>query len=211
MNKHKYCDKHGTELDSHTNMHVIGCNARVISTSDMMCDVRDFSPDISPLKVKIVYAGVEYSCLYTGLDYILVIRNRLHVPAMVHNLIPPFIMRELGVIVNDMAKIHLNNPMEEDHSLFFQEVNLRIPLQLHGVLSYFETIKPSTQSLNENENIYLLTPDKWNPHDTGYTSNKDGILDHEGNMIFHKHRQQIYLSDVQEDTYMYAAMTISSV
>ena len=211
MNKHKYCDKHGTELDSHTNMHVIGCNARVISTSDMMCDVRDFSPDISPLKVKMVDAAVEYSCPYTGVDYILVIRNGLHVPAMVHNLIPPFIMRELGVIVNDMAKIHLNNPMEEDHSLFFQEVNLRIPLQLHGVFSYFETSKPSTQSLNENENIYLLKPDKWNPHDTSHASNKDGMLDHEGNMILHKHRQQIYLSDVQEDTYMYAAMTISSV
>ena len=37
------------------------------------------------------------------------------------------------------------------------------------------------------------------------------MLDHEGNMIFPKHRQKIYLSDVQEDTYMSAAMKISSV
>ena len=101
-------------------------------------------------------------------------------------------------------KIHLNNPTEEDHSLFFQEGNLRIPLQLHGLFSYFETSKPSIQSINENEKIYLLTLDKWNPHDTSYNSNEDSILDHEGNMILPKHRQKIYLSDVQEETYISA-------
>ena len=101
-------------------MPVIGFNARVIATSDMPCDVRDFIPDISPLKVKIVDAAVEYSCRYTGVDYIIVIRNGLHVPEMVHNLILPFIMRELGILVNDTAKIHLKNPTEEDHSLFSQ-------------------------------------------------------------------------------------------
>ena len=93
MNTHEYCAKHRTELDSHANIAVIGCNARVIATSDMTCDVRDFSPDISPLKVKIVDAAVEYRCLYTGVDYILVIRNGLHFPAMEDSLIPPFIMR----------------------------------------------------------------------------------------------------------------------
>ena len=143
MNTHEFFDKHRNELDSHANMPVIGSNAIVIATSDKMCDVRAFIPDICPLKVKILDAEVEYSCPYTGVDYILVIRKGLHVPSMVHNLIPPFIMRELDSFVNDTAKIHLKNPTEEDHSLFFQEGNLRIPLQLHGVLSYFERIKPS--------------------------------------------------------------------
>ena len=117
VNTHEFCSKHRTELDSHANIPVIGCNARVIATSDKTCDVRAFSPDISPLKVKIVDAAVEYSCPYTGVDYILVIRNGLHVPEMLHNLIPPFIMRELRIFVNDTEKIHLKNPTEEDHSV----------------------------------------------------------------------------------------------
>ena len=78
----------------------------------MMCVVIDFSLYISPLKVKIVDAAVEYNCPYSGVEYILVIRNGLYMPAMVHNLIPLFIMKELGIFVNDTAKIHLNNPTE---------------------------------------------------------------------------------------------------
>ena len=68
MNTNEFCDKHCTELDSHANMPVSGFNTRVIATSDMTCDVRAFSPDICPLKVKLVDAAVEYSCPYTGVD-----------------------------------------------------------------------------------------------------------------------------------------------
>ena len=84
VNTHEFCDKNRTELDSHDNIPVIGSNARVIATSYITCDVRDFSPDICPLKVKIVDVAVDYSCPYTGVEYILVIRNWLHVPEMVN-------------------------------------------------------------------------------------------------------------------------------
>ena len=68
MNTHEFCDNNCTELDSHANIPVIGCNTRVIATSEKTCDVRAFSPDICPLKVKIAYAAVEYSCPYTGVE-----------------------------------------------------------------------------------------------------------------------------------------------
>ena len=38
--------------------------------------------------------------------YILTVRNALHVPSMEHNLIPPFIMREAGLVINDVPRIH---------------------------------------------------------------------------------------------------------
>ena len=79
---------------------------------------------------------------------------------MNHNLIPSFIMREAGVVVNDVPKIHCEKPYIEDHSILFKDANLRIPLKLDGVFSYFESTTPSQQDLDEvdPENVLFLTP-----------------------------------------------------
>jgi hypothetical protein len=37
----------------------------------------------------------------------------LYVPSLDHNLLPPFMMREAGVIVKDTPKIELDEPSEE--------------------------------------------------------------------------------------------------
>ena len=50
-------------------------------------------------------------------------------------MIPPFIMREAGIKVNGIPKIHLNNPDVKGHSTILGETNFRIPLSLKGVLS----------------------------------------------------------------------------
>jgi hypothetical protein len=47
-------------------------------------------------------------------------------------LVPPFVMREAGIIVRDTPKIHLEEPTEEDHALTFPETGFRIPLWLTG-------------------------------------------------------------------------------
>ena len=84
----------------------------------------------------IVDAAVQYDCPYDGQTYILVIRNALHVPSMRNNLLPPFILREAGVRVQDTPKIQVNDPTVEDHSIYFPETGLRIPLSLWGMFSY---------------------------------------------------------------------------
>ena len=43
--------------------------------------------------------------------------NALSVLAMDHDLIPPFIIREVGVDVKCSPKIKCKNPEEEDHSV----------------------------------------------------------------------------------------------
>ena len=75
------------------------------------------------MTVKLVDAAVAYDCPFTGQVYILVIRNALYVPSMKINLLPPFILREKGIIVNDAPKIQVKNPTVSDHSLFFPEMN----------------------------------------------------------------------------------------
>ena len=71
----------------------------------------------------------------------------LYVPKIENNLIPPFILREAGIEVNDALKIQVDNPTEKDHSIYFKNGNLRIPLNLHGIFSYFRTKRPSDVEL----------------------------------------------------------------
>ncbi len=50
------------------------------------------------------------------------------------------------------------------------------------------------------EEVYLLTPSKWNPHSDAYATNEENMLDWEGNMVEKRDRSQILLSEVHEDT-----------
>ena len=101
-----------TQLDSHANMVVVGSHASVFGHSGKSADVWPFSSDCSKLEsVPIVDAAMAYDCPYSMKTYILAVKNALHVPSMEHNLVPPFILREAGLVVNDVPKIHTHNEM----------------------------------------------------------------------------------------------------
>ena len=178
-----------TELDSHANMPVVGREALVVEQSGKMVEVSPFTPDYKPIKVEVVNAMIQYDSPLDGKEYMLVIQNALRVPSMSNNLIPPFIMQENGTIVNECAKIHREDPTREDHAIIFKGYNLRIPLWLHGIFSYFVTRKPDIESVVDADKpsicateIYTLTPTKWNPHTDAYALNEESIVDWEGNI-----------------------------
>ena len=113
------CCKSSTELDSHANMVVIGKQAFDFSHSGQYENVQAFADEVKGIpKVPIVDAVIDYDCPQSGHTYLLVVRNALCVPSMEHNLIPPFILREAGLVLHDTPKIHCNVPSAEDHSLF---------------------------------------------------------------------------------------------
>jgi hypothetical protein len=201
-----------TELDSHANMVVVGRNCYVIQDTERKADVSAFSPDYEPLELPIVDAALAYYSPYDGKDYILVVRNALYVPSLEHNLIPPFILREAGLDVRDIPKIHVSDPTEEDHSIGFPGHDFRIPLSLWGVFSYFPTTAPTLQQIEECDDVYLLTPNgKWDPNSDVYAENESNMLDWEGNIIDKKDRVQILLDEVHEDKAMAITASISKV
>jgi hypothetical protein len=106
-----------TDLDSHANMLVVGIEAYILADLGKTPDVYPCTPDYKPMQVQMVDAAVRYESPFDGKVYILVIRNALYVPSMKYNLVPPFVMREAGIIVRDTPKIHMEEPTEEDHSL----------------------------------------------------------------------------------------------
>ena len=123
-----------------------------------------FTPDYDSMQISIVDAAVRYDCPYDGKTYIFVLRNALHIPSMKNNLIPPFVMREAGIRVNDTPKIQTSDPTEEDRLIYFPDNDFRILLSLWGEFSYFVTLNPSTERMMNVEDVYLLTPSKMNPH-----------------------------------------------
>ena len=112
-----------TELDSRANMPVIGMNAYIVSKIGETVDVAPFKPDYKPISVELVDAALKYECPYSGEIKILIIRRGLYVPSMTHNLLPPFTVREAGITINEVTKIHVTSPTEEHHAITFQETN----------------------------------------------------------------------------------------
>ena len=178
-----------TELNSHANMPVVGREAMVVERSGRTVEVSPFTPDYKPINVEIVDAVIQYDSPLDGREYILVVQNALRVQSMKNNLIPPFIMSENGIMVNECAKIHCEEPTRHDHVIIFKGYDLCIPLRLHGVFSYFITRKPELEKVMDMDEpsmyakeIYKLTPTRWNPHTDAYALNEDSIVDWEGNI-----------------------------
>ena len=110
-----------TELDSHSNMPVIGKNAYILSKIGETVDVAPFTTDYNPMSMELVDAALKYDCPYSGKSKILIIRRGLDVPSMSNNLIPLFMLREAGIRINEVPKIHVSSPTEEHYSIMFQD------------------------------------------------------------------------------------------
>ena len=156
------------------------------------CDVLPFDPALGKsTKVPIVDGAVAYDCPATQRTYLLIFKNALHVPTMSHNLVPPFIMREAGIIVNDIPKIHVNQPSQQDHSIVDPDSDLKITLQLHGIFSFFHTREPTEDEIAYSPRV-LLTPDSqsWDPYSDHFARNEESMVDHEGQLVEKRFRKK---------------------
>ena len=177
-------DHSRTELDSHANMVVLGCESFIFESTARTCSVAPFDPKLGvSSKVPIVDGAICYDCPYSGESYILIVRNALHLPHIKNNLIAPFIMRSAGVTIDERPKIHYDDPTVDNHCVMFDDSDLRIPLQLNGIFSYFQSRKPTIEELHELPKLFL-TPDAedWNPHSHTFGDNERSMLDFNGEM-----------------------------
>ena len=181
-----------TDLDSHANMFVAGSDAYVLAHSGKTADVQAFTPDIKPMAIPIVDCAFVWECTKTGRRVVLIATNALHVPTMDHSLVPPFMLREAGVEVADVPKIHAKDPDETTHSLHWPRAKVRIPLELHGIFSSFRTRRPTNAELEDEDiEIVALTPEgPWDPNSTVYADNEAGMTDWQGNVLDVKDRPQ---------------------
>ena len=104
------------------------------------------------------------------------VKNALHVPSTSHNLVPPFILREAGLNVNYVPKIHTRQKdlTNETHFIVSKDdsddngTGMRIRMKLDGIFSYFPTRKLTMNELENCEYIETvhLSPDaaQWDPY-----------------------------------------------
>ncbi len=123
-----------TELDSHANMSVAGSGTTVIVESRHFTTVTPFSPDLPVLeKVEIGDAAMCYDDLVSLRTYILVTRNALLTPTMSHNLLPPFLVCEAGLFLDETPKHQAVSPTIVNHLIYDSRTGMRIHLQLQGI------------------------------------------------------------------------------
>ena len=200
-----------TELDSHANMVVLGKHSYIFESTGRTSDVKPFTDELGiATDIPIVDGAIAYDCPYTRETYILIVRNALYIKTMDTNLIPSFIMRQGGVIVNDVPKIQCQDPSIDDHCISFSTCDLRIPLQLMGVFSYFHSRKPLPQELFDKDKIFL-TPDSnnWNPHCLSFEQNERTMLNYEGELNEpHRRANKPMIDDDYEDIFELSSVTV---
>ena len=108
-----------TELDSHANMVVVGQDCTIFDDTGLTCTVNAFTKSAGRLeKVPIVDAVVAYDCPLQAKTFLLLMRNALYVPEIHVNLLPPFIVRETGLQINECPKSQANDPTIDTHALY---------------------------------------------------------------------------------------------
>jgi hypothetical protein len=178
-----------TELDSHAASIVAGRNVHVIRDSGRTVDVGPFTESLGKLKrIPVVDCAIAHDCPYSGTTRVIILYNALHIKEMDHNLLPPFVVRRKGNILNDIPKMQVQDPSVEDHSIFFPNDDVRIPLQLIDTISYFSSRKPNHDELTlaQDTNTLLemnVNERAWDPHDDIYARMEECMLDFEGELI----------------------------
>ena len=130
-----------TDLDSHCNVPLVGadgCNP--FEDTGKRMDISGYKGGkATDIGVPIMNVICAHDCPFSKKTILCVLRNALVINGVRTNLIPPFIMREAGLVVKDTAKIHCHEPSVEDHSIYDPRTQTRIHLSLQGVFSGFDT------------------------------------------------------------------------
>jgi len=145
-----------TELDSHANMAVAGKDCTIIRRSGHYANVTPFSPELPVMEsVEIGDVALAYDDPVTLTTYLLVMRNALLIDSMDHNLLPPFLIREASLFLDETPKFQSTNLSRDNHTIYDDETGLRIHLQLNGTFSYFQTRSLTEDEENRWENSLL--------------------------------------------------------
>ena len=148
------------ELDSHVDSPVAGACATIIYWTGNKINVSGFTDELgAPIKVEVVHIVVIYECQYTGMLYRMVMYNALEISRIKSCQLHPIMMRLTGIEVDDCSKFLATNPSIENHSIYFKDEDLRIPLSLDGVISCIPCQKPSqSEVLDDGICMLKLTP-----------------------------------------------------
>ena len=183
-----------TELDSHADTSVVGKElALLIHDYDTPVCVHGYTEEVAhSSNCRIISAVIAYDHPETGDVYMLVIHQAILIPEMENNLLCPMQLHDHGLAVNDKPKYMALNPTEGHHAITIcgavvgDEEALQIPLELHGVTSYFPTRKPTKEEYDNTADelqIELMAEcPEWDPTSKQFQDQENGMLDSGGRL-----------------------------
>jgi hypothetical protein len=168
------------ELDSHADTCMVEANFRVIAHTEKSCNVTLFHLHYQSLQnVPIVQAATAYTDPESGETFIFVVNQALYLGSNFQTaLLNLNQLRSNGIIVDNCPKHLAADPASATHLIFIPYHSLRIPLELNGVISGFQSHYPSTEELENCLWIELTSDKEWDPHSREFSEREkdDAII-----------------------------------
>ena len=115
-----YSGHQTTELDSHANMAVAGCDCTIIARSGYFANITPFHKDLPAMEmVEIGDVMVAYDDPISQRTYLLVMRNAL-------------LIHKAGLLLDETPKHQLEHPTIDNHAIVDPVTGMRIHLSLMG-------------------------------------------------------------------------------
>jgi hypothetical protein len=100
--------------------------------------------------VPIVTAAIAYDDKITAKTYSLIVHQALYFgDSLEHNLLNPFQCHLQGVKINECPHILGPTVTDDSHSMTFPHSDLKIPLSLNGIVSHFNSRRPTKEDSND--------------------------------------------------------------
>jgi hypothetical protein len=175
-----------SELDSHADTCCVGDNALVLYYHNRTVSVAPFLDSFGTEdQVPIVTAAIAYDDPINAQTYVLIVHQALYFgDKLPHNLINPFQCRLNEVRINECARVLTNRPDDSSHSIEFTKEQVKIPLRLNGIVSYFASRRPTLEEYHTCVRLQL-TPDEpeWNPLDPTFGTREERMIGDDGNIL----------------------------
>jgi hypothetical protein len=190
-----------SDLDSHADCCLYGKEVLVFNDFDREVTVTGWDPEGETQSLRIVSAEMGYIIPQSGQTVLLIVHQSIFSPSLNHNLRRTMQMRLHDVIVNETPKFQSLNPKKLSHSISVRGDNVEdvlvIPLELHGLVSCFPTLKP-TQLEFETCDRYELTYEspEYYPSATTFHEQEASMMDSWVHLKvsgdFHPKRRQVF-------------------
>ena len=150
------------ELDSHADTCCAGANFVMLEEPYKHVNVYAYSGEYKPLtNIPVTVCATVWVSPVTGESYLLVVNEALYFGERLDSsLLCPNQLRDNGLTVDDVPKQY---SADSTHSIYDPVTKVRIPLSLKGVISCFETHKPSPEEVLNLPQVTLTSALPWHP------------------------------------------------
>ena len=116
-------------------------------------------------------------------------------------------MRLAGIVVDECPKYLAQRPSLNNHTLYFEIDDIRIPLSLRGIISYLPPQVPTNEQLGTLPTLEL-TPQSndWNPYDRIFQDQEDTMTNYLGELRDNPPPRQIFSVEQQMQPHIISSM-----